>query len=148
MNKSHLTAITRTKLSKPIKILRKKKLIVGDVLDYGCGKGFDADYYEFDKYDPHYSPQKPKGKYDTVLCHFVLNVLGINLESKVLKKLKKYIKRGGDAYITVRRDLRKEGYTKKGTYQRKVYLALPIIYEDSDICIYHLPNYNPCKGEL
>ena len=33
------TAIIRNKLSKPMQILREKKLLRGSVLDYGCGHG-------------------------------------------------------------------------------------------------------------
>ena len=39
---SHLTAKERDTLSFPAKILLNKNLIVGDVLDFGCGYGSDV----------------------------------------------------------------------------------------------------------
>jgi hypothetical protein len=44
----------------------------------------------------------------------------------------------GVAYITVRRNLKKDGFTSKGTYQRIVRLNLPIVEENSDYCIYRM----------
>ena len=68
-NKSHLTAIKRTKLSVPIRGLDLKGK---RVLDYGCGRGSDADLLGADKYDPYYFPERPTGKYDVILCTYVL----------------------------------------------------------------------------
>ena len=45
------TAIGRNKPSAPLRALETKGLIVGDVLDYGCGKGYDAYYLGSDSYD-------------------------------------------------------------------------------------------------
>jgi hypothetical protein len=136
MNLSHKTAIGRNKPSKPIKLLLKKGLVVGRVLDFGCGRGFDADHFGFKKYDPYYFPVYPKGKYQTIICSYVLNVLPKREENNLIKQIKTLLKRGGKAFLTVRRDIKKEGYTPKGTYQRNVTLSFPVVYEDKDCCIY------------
>jgi len=69
MNKSYLTAIKRKKLSAPMAWLKQKGLLKKGFLDYGCGRGSDADLIAdpscmVSKYDPHYFPVKPKGKFD------------------------------------------------------------------------------------
>jgi len=48
MNKAHLTAISRKLPSKPMQILHQKGLLKGALLDYGCGKGFDAKHYSME----------------------------------------------------------------------------------------------------
>ena len=39
---SHLTSKERNSLSHPARILLNKKLLIGDVLDFGCGFGNDV----------------------------------------------------------------------------------------------------------
>ena len=138
INNSHLTAIVRKKISLPTQYLLKNKLIVGRVLDYGCGRGFDADQLNFDKYDPYYFKDYPNKKYDTIICNYVLNVIPSEEEKDILKKIEKLLKKDGCAYITVRRDKFKEGFTSKKTYQRYVELDLPVLYEKkSSFIIYN-----------
>ncbi len=58
---AHKTAIRRTRgLSVPMKVLGH---LIGDVtvLDYGCGRGEDADKLNFKKFDPHFFPDMPEG---------------------------------------------------------------------------------------
>jgi len=143
MNKSHLTARTREKPSVPIRILDKKDLLIGNLLDYGCGKGFDAKHFNMDKYDPHYAPQKPTGKYNTITCIYVLNVIEDKRERlEVIEKIKNLLDEGGKAYISVRRDIvknnGKEGKTSKGTYQKNITLSLPVFKKTSTYCTYIL----------
>ena len=133
------TAITRKKFSLPFLYLVEHRfidLLNDDILDYGCGKGYDAITGMLRKYDPHFFPKMPKGQFDVVICSYVLNVLPKEKEAEVIRDIKKKLKKGGRAYITVRRNLKKDGYTSTGTYQRLVYLNLAKIYEDSDLCIY------------
>ena len=47
-------AMKRKSPSKASEIICELKLLSNDVLDYGCGYGFDADYYGWEKYDPYY----------------------------------------------------------------------------------------------
>jgi len=135
--RSHCTAITRKKPSVPMRHLAKIGVLdKGRKLDYGCGKGFDAEYFEMEKYDPHFSPIKPEGLFDVITCNYVFNVIHENKIPELLIKIKELLSSKGKAYITVRRDIKKEGYTKKGTYQRNVILDLPILKETSTYCTY------------
>lgn len=144
-DKSHLTAIKRNKISAPMKWLFDSGLLpVNDktrVLDYGCGRGFDADFFRFDKYDPHYFPNKEllTLEWDCIVCNYVLNTLPSECDrSDVLCEILAMLSPDGVGFVTVRRDIKKEGYTKKGTFQLNVKLDLPIVYEDSRFCIYRL----------
>lgn len=145
-NNSELTAITRNKLSSPSRYLFENGLLVGRILDYGCGKGFDVKYlsdrgYEIFGYDTYYFKDRPTGKYDTILCNYVLNVLEAEYETFIIEDIKNLLSEQGIAYITVRRDLKKEGYRKKGkgtTYQRNVILNSEVLKENSNYCIYKL----------
>ncbi len=120
-NKAHLTAITRKTLSLPTAWLLEQGRITGEALDYGCGRGYDADFLGMDKYDPHYAPEMPTAQYDTVICNYVLNVIPEELDRiDVVNRIRHYLKPGGVAYISVRNDSFTEGYTSKGTWQGKV----------------------------
>ena len=143
MNKSHLTAIARNRPSVPMKRLAKANRLEGlKMLDYGCGRGFDADYYNMDKYDPYHHRNDEIfkiGQYDVITCNYVLNVIESAYErEKTIDNLRLLLKKGGLAYITVRRDIKTEGYTKKGTYQENIQLNLPILWENSQFCTYIL----------
>jgi hypothetical protein len=135
---SYKTAITRTKPSAPMTYLASHGLLMGDVLDYGCGKGFDAEQYLADKYDPYYYPTMPKKLYKTITCNYVLNTISREQGFDVLNIIQCLLTNGGTAYITVRRDVKQPTTTSKGTYQWPVYLALPIVKETKSYCIYKL----------
>jgi len=64
------TAIARG--SAPLKLWRSKKLLKGDVLDFGSGQ----DQHEYFKYDAFTNPDVSAltRDYDTVMCNYVLNV--------------------------------------------------------------------------
>lgn len=135
---SYKTAIHRTKMSAPAEYINNKQLIIGKSLDFGCGLGKDADLLGIDKFDPHYFNISTSGPYDTILCTYVLNVITPSLERKVLKSIQELLSDTGTAYITVRRDITQDTYTKKGTFQRLVILDLPILKQTSGYCIYKL----------
>jgi 2-polyprenyl-3-methyl-5-hydroxy-6-metoxy-1,4-benzoquinol methylase len=126
---AHKTAITRRKPSAPVLWLERHGLLKGRMLDYGAGRGFDADYLGASKFDPHWWPEKPEGKYDTVICNYVLNVVEPGDEAGILADIRGYLAPGGHAYLAVRRDVEKEGFTKRGTYRRTVVLDLPPVFE-------------------
>ena len=108
-------------------------------LDYGCGRGFDADAFGFEKYDPHYFPQVPEGEFDIITCNYVLNVIPLDGEEEVVDKIWNLLAPDGVAYITVRRDVKKEGLTSRGTFQRNVVLNFIIEFEKKNqFCIYKL----------
>ena len=143
-NNAEKTAITRRKISRPMSELNGAGLISGDALDYGCGKGFCASQLGMDKFDPFYYPDAPGKQYDTVVCQYVLNVVEQHEEGDILEAIKGLLKPSGKAYIIVRRDVKKDGKTKRGTFQRDVNLGLPIWKERKGAyCVYELK-----KGDL
>jgi ubiquinone/menaquinone biosynthesis C-methylase UbiE len=133
-------------------------LLYGDRnLDFGCGRGDDVVHLRsnlavcsmmnglptpsttWECYDPHYFPRKPVGLFDVVTCHYVLNTLPEDEWEGILTEIKSYLKKGGIAYITVRRDRKRlNGYTSKLTYQTLVVLDLPVVHTTHDFCIYKL----------
>jgi len=137
MNKSHLTAIKRNKLSLPMAYLQKQGLLKGRILDFGCGRGDDANHLDLDKYDPYYFPDCIKGVYSTITCIYVLNVLTKQEIKKVLRNMAAHLSPHGKIYITVRRDLKKTVRTQRGTLQRVIKLDMPILIENKKYCIYY-----------
>ncbi len=149
---SHLTAIDRTKLSSPVQLLLSRNLLKSRILDFGCGLGNDVrllqqEGLDITGYDPHYAPIYPDGKFDTIVCCYVLNVLMPEEQADVLMNVAHLLKPGGKAYYAVRRDLKKEGFRehyvhKKPTYQCTVKLPFKSI-ELNDYCeIYEYVHYN------
>ena len=66
---SHLTAKERELMSFPARLLLNKYLLVGDVLDFGCGFGKDVELLNakginITGYDKHYFPKYPQKKFD------------------------------------------------------------------------------------
>jgi diadenosine tetraphosphate (Ap4A) HIT family hydrolase len=149
---SHLTAIERVYLSFPAQLLWNQDLLKGQILDFGCGFGNDvkllqAKGLDVTGYDPHYFPEYPQNKFDTILCFYVLNVLFPEEQSNVLMDVSHLLKPGGKAYYAVRRDLKKEGFRehlihKKPTYQCIVKLPFKSIYLDEYCEIYEYLHYN------
>ena len=89
INHPYLTAIKRTDLSVPTRYLLQHDLLKGKILDFGCGFGFDTDElkkqgYNISGYDYYYCPDSPTGKYDTIICNYVLNVLEPYAQAEVL----------------------------------------------------------------
>lgn len=123
LGESQRTAISRNKPSAPMRFLEKLGALGGKMLDYGSGRGKDADYYGMDKYDPYFAPTEPQGQYDIITSNFVLNVLSKKEADAVIEKVRGLLKPGGVAYFSVRRDIKKDGMTSKGTYQRTVMLG-------------------------
>lgn len=140
---SRYTAKERQGPSFPTKWLFRNGYIKGKVLDFGCGYGSDVAYLEEKGfkvvgYDPYYRPAKPEGLYDTIICHYVLNVLFADMQSQVLMDVSELLKPGGTAYFTVRRDVKYEGFRmhkvhKKRTYQCNVKLPYKTLFEN-DFC--------------
>jgi diadenosine tetraphosphate (Ap4A) HIT family hydrolase len=110
-NFSHLTAIDRIKLSSPVQFLLNQNLLTGRVLDFGCGLGNDVKFLQqkgldITGYDPYYSPTYPSGKFDSIVCCYVLNVLMPEAQADALMNIAHLLKPGGKAYYAVRRDLK------------------------------------------
>ncbi len=149
---SHCTAKERDKLSFPAKIVSERNSLIGDILDFGCGLGSDVKYlheqgYQITGYDPHYFPEYPKRKFDTIICFYVLNVLLPTEQARVLMEVSRLLKPGGTAFFAVRRDLTREGYRmhrvhEVPTYQTNVKLAYPSFFANDFCEIYAYRHYN------
>ncbi len=149
---NHLTAKERDSLSFPAKHLLNKGLIKGRVLDFGCGYGSDVELLkvkglEVEGYDKYYFKDYPEGKFDTILCFYVLNVLQAQAQAQVLMEISELLKPGGSAYIAVRRDIVHEGYRmhkvhQKPTYQCQVRLNYSTVFRNDNCEIYEYKHYN------
>jgi len=115
------TAISRKKLSGPMKYLNDAGFLSGHVLDYGCGRGSDADKLGFHKYDPHFFPGFVTviGGFDNITCIYVLNVKENSQErNDIERSIMTFLKPGGTSFIAVRNDKRLlKGTTSKKTWQ-------------------------------
>ena len=148
-NRSHLTAISRKDLSLPVRWLKKQGLLQGRMLDYG--RGFDCDCLSCEGYDPYYRPIVPEGKFNTIFCVYVLNILPDPKEREdVLDSIGILLENDGKAYIAVRLGM-KEGWTSRKTYQGLVELDLPVIKKCSTFRIHEMNEITrlwalACKG--
>lgn len=152
---NHLTAKERDTMSFPAKLLFNKNLLVGDVLDFGCGFGKDVEFLKakgisITGYDKHYFPEYPQEKFDTIICFYVLNVLLPEEQANVLMELSQLVKPTGKVYIAVRRDLQFEGFRthkihQKKTYQCNVVLNSKSFFRNENCEIYEYQHYNQIK---
>ena len=148
---SHLTAKERDKMSFPTRILMERDLLKGYILDFGCGFGKDVEElknkdYDIEGYDPYYQPEIKREKYDTIICNYVLNVIQVKEQAKVLFEISRLLKLGGKAYFAVRRDVKREGFRqhfvhKKYTYQCNVTLPFKSIFQTENLEIYEYQHY-------
>lgn len=149
---NHLTAKERDSMSFPAKLLFNKNLLVGDVLDFGCGFGKDVELLKakginVTGYDKHYFPEYPQKKFDTIICFYVLNVLLPEEQATVLMELSQLIKPTGKVYIAVRRDLQFEGFRthkihQKKTYQCNVVLNSKSFFKNENCEMYEYKHFN------
>lgn len=126
VNHPHLTAIKRTDLSVPARYLVEHGLLKGRILDFGCGWGYDTDElkrrgYDIVGYDNYYRNDYPEGKFDTILCVYVLNVLEPYAQAEVMMRVSHLLSPHGTAYFAVRRDLSEEGFRLHKIYQQYTY---------------------------
>lgn len=148
---SHLTAIERTSLSYPARIVLNQNKIIGKVLDYGCGIGKDVEILKnkgflIVGYDPFYFTTFPTEKFDTILCFYVLNVLLPEEQAEVLMNVSSLLTPNGKAYFAVRRDIQYEGFRvhklhKKETYQCIIKLAYQSIFKNDNCEVYEYGHY-------
>jgi ATP adenylyltransferase len=149
---NHLTAKERDKISMPARMIEQQGFIKGRILDFGCGFGKDveelkAKNYEIEGYDPHYFPNYPEGKFDTILCFYVLNVLLPEQQAQVMMQVSNLLKTSGKAYFSVRRDISQDGYRnhfkhQKPTYQCNVILPFKSIFKNENTEIYEYQHYS------
>jgi chemotaxis methyl-accepting protein methylase len=93
-----------------------------------------------ERYDPHYQPLAVMGRFDTITCTYVLNVIkSAETREAVMQCLRDKLRKHGVAYITVRNDKAAlKGVTRKGTWQGHVVLDLPIEYKCATYIIYRM----------
>ncbi|RMG31033.1 MAG: class I SAM-dependent methyltransferase [Methanobacteriota archaeon] len=149
---SHLTIKQRRYPSFPTKQLFLKGLIKGRVLDFGSGLGVDVRFlkqkgFDVTGFDPYYQPEYPRGKFDTILCNYVLNILLPEEQSHVLMAVSELLKPEGRAYFTVRRDIRRSGFRynpkhRCKTYQCNVVLPYKSILKTEHCEIYEYRHFN------
>ena len=123
------TAPPRTSPSLPMRYLYRKGLLYGDMLDYGSGLGFDANYYRMDSFDIEWHPDYSifNKKYDVITCNFVLNVVPEETQNEIISQIYKLLKNTGTSYFSVSRYLKNNTITK-WTEQRLVYLPFESIH--------------------
>lgn len=148
---THLTAKERNTISFPARVLLERNLLIGDTLDYGCGLGSDVTLskemgVKITGYDPYYFPEKPTGKYDTIICFYVLNVLMQEEQSDVIMEISALLKPNGKAYFAVRRDITYEGFRthkihQKPTYQCNVKLPFTSMFLNDNCEMYTYQHY-------
>lgn len=152
INHPYLTAIQRTELSVPARYLLQHDLLKGRILDFGCGFGYDADElkrqgFDIVGYDYYYRPEFPEGKFDTIICTYVLNVLEPYAQAEVQMQISNLLAPKGKAYYAVRRDLKEEGFRlhaihRQYTYQCNVVLPYKSLVHNQSYELYEYVHYN------
>lgn len=131
----HQTAISRRQEPEPTKWLASHGKLYGRCLDYGCGR---KTFRDMAGYDPYWMPERPTGKFDTIICNYVLNVVDAETEKEIIRDILSLLAPYGKAYFAVRRDLPENGKHGRGCFQRNVHLALPLISNTKTRAIYEL----------
>jgi SAM-dependent methyltransferase len=111
-------------------------------LDYGCGYGKDVEElnrlgFDVEGYDPYVAKwcHMPRRTFDVVFCTYVLCVIFDEGErNDVLSNIRRKLKKNGTAYITVRRDIPREGTSRTCWVE----LDLPIVAVTKNFVTYSM----------
>lgn len=146
----HKTAISRSDLSKPVRLALLSGIINVEttVFDYGCGRGIDVKFLNFQGikavgYDSHYFPEKNFIQSDIVMLNYVLNVIeipeerldvlrfcyelaiqGLLIAVRLLNERPKIYTEYGDGVLTKRKTFQK--FFTKGEFKSYLYSSLGV----------------------
>ena len=103
--------------------------------------------YDITGYDYYYRPEYPDGKFDTILCNYVLNVLEPYAQAEVMMNVTNLLAPTGTAFFAVRRDLTEEGFRlhaihRQYTYQCNVRLPFQSLERNSSYELYQYQHFN------
>ena len=132
-------AIRRSTASFGARWLVEQGYVKGRVLDFGCGFGYDADQNGWEAYDPYYRQGTIEGKFDTVICNHVLNMLTRASREQTMRRIQELLCEQGSAYLIVPRNIPVDGkVAMRKRIQNYVVLNLPSVYVDEKLEIYRL----------
>jgi hypothetical protein len=134
---SKKTAIKRNLPSAPLKAIIKSRTAKGDLnpdtdytfIDHGCGHGSDVNHliglgFTVQGYDPNHQSGLSCGDIsnpDYITSTYVMNVIhGNGLEQDWLEDIISRMGYYSICFITVRTDIKQDGFTSRGTFQKTV----------------------------
>ena len=134
---SKKTAIKRNLPSAPLKAIIKSRTAKGDLnpdtdytfIDHGCGHGSDVNHliglgFTVQGYDPNHQSGLSCGDIsnpDYITSTYVMNVIhGNGLEQDWLEDIISRMGYYTICFITVRTDIKQDGFTSRGTFQKTV----------------------------
>jgi 2-polyprenyl-3-methyl-5-hydroxy-6-metoxy-1,4-benzoquinol methylase len=132
-------AIRRETVSTTARFLAEHGLLRGRVLDYGCGFGLDADHFGWEAFDPHYRQKLPEGRFDTIVCNHVANMLTRGSRQELFRAIQALLTPQGKAYVSVSRKIPREGkIALRKRIQNYVVLSQPSVFRDDALEFYRL----------
>ena len=132
-------AIRRSTVSFAAEWLVREGHVMGRVLDFGCGFGFDADHYGWEAVDPYYRQQDLQGPFDTIICNHVVNMLTRASRKRTIHQIQGLLATEGVAFLIVPRNIPVTGKVAlRKRIQNFVVLTLPSVYADRKLEIYRL----------
>lgn len=132
-------AVNRSTISFAANWLVENECVRGRVLDFGCGFGLDADHFGWDAYDPYYRQTIPDGRFDTIVCNHVLNMLTRSNRRSAIAKIQQRLTDSGTAWLVVSRNLPESGKAAmRKRIQNYVVYDLPSLYTDEKLEIYRM----------
>ena len=103
----HRAAIGRAEPSAPVRLLLAHYGVQNlEILDFGSGRGTDAEALDATAYDPYHPDPElrklPGGQFDLVLAIYVLNVLPPRKRGPAIDVVLSKVRRGGFLFVAVR----------------------------------------------